>query len=316
MAEEIKSGAAASAHPERSDESPLTVHPERSDESPLTAHPERSEAESKGAQLVSTTGAAHRERPARLAFIRPWVRDLGGEPGVVLLGTSALLVISHYQGATYYFRNAVGNVFDNNPAFNALSYGWWFSMSVFLYMLIPLLLSYGARLSFNRNYGLGLGDWRAGLKVSGLFLLVMLPATYLASTTKVFAGQYPLAGASAYTLTYPGGKTEISLWLFAAYELGYICYFIGWEFMFRGWMVNGLLPKFGRAGALLIPVGAFAVMHLGKAEPEALGSIVAALALGILALRTRSFWYGVLVHSAVAVWMDVISSFSALRGAH
>jgi membrane protease YdiL (CAAX protease family) len=78
-------------------------------------------------------------------------------------------------------------------------------------------------------------------------------------------------------------------------------------------MVNGLLPKFGRAGAILIPVAPFAVMHLGKAEPEALGSIVAAIALGVLALRTRSFWYGFFVHGAVAVWMDVLYSWPAFH---
>jgi membrane protease YdiL (CAAX protease family) len=53
-------------------------------------------------------------------------------------------------------------------------------------------------------------------------------------------------------------------------------------------------------------------MHMGKAEPEALGSIVAGVALGVLALRTRSFWYGVLVHASVAVWMDLLSASPAL----
>jgi len=119
-------------------------------------------------------------------------------------------------------------------------------------------------------------------------------------------------GANAYTLSLPGGKTEVSLGLFLIYELGYLTYFVGWEFFFRGWMLNGLLPKFGRAGAILIPVAPFAVMHLGKAEPEALGSVVAGVALGILALRTRSFWYGVFVHAAVAIWMDFLSAGPAL----
>jgi membrane protease YdiL (CAAX protease family) len=135
----------------------------------------------------------------------------------------------------------------------------------------------------------------------------MLPGVYLAQKTSTFANQYPLAGSYAYTLVRPG-KAEVSPGLFAIYELGYMAYFVGWEFFFRGWMLNGLLPKFGRAGALLIPMVPFAIMHMGKAEPEALGSIVAGLALGILALRTRSFWYGFLVHAVVALWMDLLSA--------
>ena len=247
---------------------------------------------------------------ARLA--RTWLRELGDEPTVILCGASAFLVISHYQGSTGYFRNIVGNRLDNHPAFTVMSYGWWFFCSFLLYLLMPLLLSYATRGSFNRAYGLGLGDWRAGLKVSVLFLLVMLPAAWLASKWNVFKGQYPLAGTSAYTLSLGDGKTEVSLRLFLLYELGYVAYFVGWEFLFRGWMLNGLLPRFGRAGAILIPIAPFAVMHLGKAEPEALGSIVAGIALGVLALRTRSMWYGVFVHGAVAVWMDCLSASPAL----
>jgi uncharacterized protein len=244
-----------------------------------------------------------------------WLRELGGEPTVILCGASALLVISHYQGATGYFRNVVGNRFDAHPAFVVLTYSWWFLCSFVLYLVLPLLLSYATRGSFTRRYGLGLGDWRAGLKVSALFLLVMLPAAWAASKWNVFHGQYPLAGPSAYTLNLGEGKSRVSLGLFALYELGYVLYFVGWEFFYRGWMLNGLLPKFGRAGALLIPIAPFAVMHVGKAEPEALGSIVAGLALGVLALRTRSFWYGFLVHACVAVWMDVLNAFPAVRQA-
>jgi membrane protease YdiL (CAAX protease family) len=246
----------------------------------------------------------------RLASV--WLRELGSEPTVILCGSSAFLIISHYQGATGYFRNVFGNRFDAHPASGVLSYCWWFFSSFLLYGIMPLLLAYATRGSFTRKYGLGLGDWRAGLKVSALFLAVMLPGAYLASKTSSFAGQYPLAGSSAYTLNYGPGKTEVSLGLFALYELGYMSYFVGWEFLFRGWMVNGLLPRFGRAGAVLIPMAPFAIMHLGKAEPEALGSIIAGVALGILALRTRSFWYGFAVHAVVAVWMDLLSASPAL----
>ena len=237
-----------------------------------------------------------------------WLRELGDESTLVMCAGSALLVVSHYQGGTGYFRNVFGAHFDGHPAFTALTYFYWFGCSLLLYMIVPLLLSFATRGSFTRKYGLGLGDWKAGLTVSGLFLLVMLPAVYFFQKTPMFAGQYPLAGTSAYMVAAPNNTVTPSIPLFVAYEIGYCAYFIGWEFLFRGWMVNALLPKFGRAGAVLFQVAPFAVMHLGKAELEALGSIVAGVALGILALRTRSFWYGFVVHGAVAVWMDVLSA--------
>lgn len=239
--------------------------------------------------------------------LKAWLRDLGGEPTVILCGGSALLIISHYQGATHSMRSIFGNRFDQHPAVGAIGHFYWFGASMLLYLVMPLILSIATRGSFHRQYGMGLGDWRAGLKVTGAFLAVMLPAVYVASTMKAFQGMYPLAGQAAYTLHPPGGVAKISWTLFLLYEAGYFAYFIGWEFLFRGWMLNGLLPTFGRAGALLIPVAPFAVMHLGKAELEALGSIVAGVALGLLALRTRSFWYGALVHGIVAVFMDCLA---------
>ncbi|MFZ5469485.1 MAG: CPBP family intramembrane glutamic endopeptidase [Myxococcota bacterium] len=246
-----------------------------------------------------------------LFSLRRYVRELGGEPAVVILGASALLVISHYQASTSYFRTVFGDRFNQHPASAALPYFWWFGASLVLYLLVPLALSFATRGSFNRAYGLGLGHWRAGLLISVLFLAVMLPAAYLASQSKAFAGTYPLAGQGAFTLRV-GGKDVVSGWLFLVYEAAYVAYFVGWEFLFRGWMLNGLLPRFGRAGAILIQTAPFAVMHLGKPELEALGSILAGVALGVLALRTRSFWYGAFLHGAVAVWMDLLASRSYL----
>lgn len=249
-----------------------------------------------------------------ISRLRPYLRELGEEPTVIICGASAVLVISHYQAATGYFHVVFKDMFAKHAAWAALPYFYWFGASFFLYACVPLVLSVATRGSFTRNYGMGLGDWRAGLKLTGLLLLVMLPATYFASKMSAFAGQYPLAGKGAYTLRPEGAPERVSWALFLAYEAAYFAYFIAWEFLFRGWMLNGLLPKFGRAGAILIQVAPFAIMHLGKAELEALGSIAAGIALGILALRTRSFWYGVLLHGVVAVWMDWLSSREYLAG--
>jgi len=247
-----------------------------------------------------------------ITWARLYLRDLGNEPTVITCAGSALLILSHHQASTSYFRTLFGATYDKHPAIGALTYFYWFGASFFLYLVLPLLISVATRGSFHRKYGLGIGDWRAGLLISALFLIVMLPAVYVASKMDSFKGIYPLAGAGAYTLKVEGKPDEISWKLFAIYELGYLFYFIGWEFFFRGWMLNGLLPKLGRTGALLLPIAPFAVMHLGKAELEALGSIIAGLALGILALRTRSFWYGAMIHGVVAMWMDWLSARSYL----
>ena len=246
--------------------------------------------------------------------ITPLFEGLGGEPTVILCGASALLIISHYQGAAGFFRTLVGNTLDQHPWNATFGHFWWFGASFFLYLVMPLLLALATRGSFNERYGFQLGDWRAGLLITALFLAIMLPATYVASTLNTFKGIYPLAGNGAYLVNIGGGKTAISWTLFLTYEAAYFAYFIAWEFLFRGWMVHGVVPKWGRGPAILAQMAPFAVMHLGKAELEALGSIIAGVALGILSLRTRSFYYGALIHGVVAVWMDWLSAKGSLLG--
>lgn len=246
--------------------------------------------------------------------LRSYLRDLGGEPLVITAGACTVLIVSHYQCSTHFFRQMFGQDVSKHLAAPALPYFWWFGWSLVLYLAVPLFLSAVTRGSFTRRYGLGLGDWKAGLAISGLFLLVMLPAVYVASRFQTFSGHYPLAGQGAFTLKVPG-KDQVSLGLFLLYELAYFLYFVGWEFLFRGWMLNGLLPRFGRGGAILFQTAPFVVMHLGKPELEALGSIIAGIALGVLALRTRSFWYGALLHGLIAVWMDVLAAWPYLSRA-
>ena len=256
------------------------------------------------------------EKPTLWSRVAPLLHDLGGEPGIIVVGASVFLIVSHYQGSAGYLRNLVGSALDAHPWSAVFGFFWWFGTSVVFYLLMPLLLAFATRGSFHERYGLQLGDWRAGLKITALFLVVMLPATWVASRMDSFKGIYPLAGNAAFTVSLGGGKTQVSWSVFLAYELGYFLYFVAWEFLFRGWMIHGIAPKWGSGKAILMTVIPFAVMHLGKAELETLGSIVAALALGILSVRTRSMLYGALIHGVVAMWMDWLSAKASLLGSH
>ena len=47
------------------------------------------------------------------------------------------------------------------------------------------------------------------------------------------------------------------------------------------------------------------MIHFGKPMPETFAAIVAGCLLGWMALRTRSFLWGVVLHWSVAITMDV-----------
>jgi hypothetical protein len=174
-------------------------------------------------------------------------------------------------------------------------YIYWFLSSLILFAALPLIAAAiipGIRL---REFGLGAGDWRYGLKAFAFLYLVMLPFVVGASYTATFAGQYPMCGGAT------------SGWhALVIYECCYAAYFIGWEFVYRGLLCNGLYPRIG-AAVILLQTIPFAVMHAGKPEAESFGAIIAGIALGTIAVRARSFWYGVGLHAAVAMTMDALA---------
>ncbi|MCA9320336.1 MAG: CPBP family intramembrane metalloprotease, partial [Planctomycetes bacterium] len=59
--------------------------------------------------------------------------------------------------------------------------------------------------------------------------------------------------------------------------------------------------------AIFVMVIPYAMIHFTKPMPEAFGAIFAGVALGYLAMRTRSFYGGILLHYAVALTMDLLA---------
>ena len=59
--------------------------------------------------------------------------------------------------------------------------------------------------------------------------------------------------------------------------------------------------------AIFIMVIPYVMIHFGKPFAETIGAIIAGIALGTLALRTRSIFGGVLIHVTVALSMDVLA---------
>ena len=146
------------------------------------------------------------------------------------------------------------------------------------------------------DYGFRLGDKKFGYTTVLVFFLVMLPIVWIASSSESFANTYPLGGSELRT----------NFVLFIIYELCVLIYLLGWEFLWRGYMLFGLKPKLGYYAvfAQMIP---FFILHRGKPEIELFASIIAGLILGIQALRSNSFLYCWILHSLVMISIDSIS---------
>lgn len=176
-----------------------------------------------------------------------------------------------------------------------LPYAWWAGMSVLLRLLLPCLFVWWVMRDRLANYGFRLHISREHLAIYTVFLIGMLPIVYGVSLTDSFQRTYPF-----YRHAHLGWDH------FAAYQLLYGIQFFCLEAFFRGFLIFALFKRFGYY-ALLIMVIPYCMIHLGKPPAEAYAAIIAGLALGYLALRSGSWFYGAVLHWAVAISMDLMA---------
>jgi len=176
-------------------------------------------------------------------------------------------------------------------------WAWWVAGLTLLWVLLPIGV---ARMHGLRPLELGLSvrGLLSKLWVYGLMFAAVVPAVLWASTRENFTQMYPMLKP-----WYCEQWTWVVLLGFWAL---YAAQFFAVEFFFRGWMLFTLEKRMGMA-AIAVMLVPYCMIHYHKPMPEALASIVAGLALGWMALKTRSIWGGWLVHVAVAISMDTLS---------
>jgi membrane protease YdiL (CAAX protease family) len=159
---------------------------------------------------------------------------------------------------------------------------------VILYLFVPLVFILFVFRETPRDYGLTLGDWKAGLVITLGGILLMTPVIWYLGKSD--------PSMSAYYKPFVAGlpwRTFLDL--------------IGWEFFFRGWILFGYARKFG-AEALWLQAVPFAMAHIGKPEIETLSTIFGGFAFGWIAWRTRSFLYPFLIHWFVSTFIILVSA--------
>ena len=165
------------------------------------------------------------------------------------------------------------------------SYKYW--DRVILYLVIPLFVILVFFRENPKEYGFSLGDWRAGLAITGIGILAMAPVIY-------FLGRDNVSMQVYYRPFMRGLPWSTFLDL------------IGWEFLFRGWILFGYARKFGPESLWLQAVP-FALMHNGKPEVEALSTIFGGFAFGWVAYRTKSFVWPFLIHWFIATFIILVA---------
>ena len=222
-------------------------------------------------------------------------KKLDAKTLTIFLSSTILLTISWYFSNPKYFSE----IFNFHKSFDLIyedliAFGAWFALDTILFFLIPILIIFLGFKEKIKNYGLKVGDWKSGVSISTVSILMFLPIIYFISNSTDFSHYFPLMNSATDNLT-----------VFLIYEGLFILFIFSWEFIFRGFMLFGLEKKFG-VYTIFIQMIPFVMLHNGKPFLETFASVFGALILGYLALRTRSIFYGFLIHAFILILLDVL----------
>lgn len=221
----------------------------------------------------------------------------------VVLLVATVLVLVHLQVGGRSTYRALGNPLGvADPVLGG--WAWWFGMQGVLGFVVPaLVLTVGFRWS-PREAGLGLGDWRLAGGIALLYLPLVAVGTWVLSDGAAFQAQYP---------HYFGARE--SWGAFLVYEALFLFYWMGWEYLWRGFVLFGTAPALGAPLAIVAQTVPFAILHAQKPAAEAYLSVLGGLALGALVWRCRSFWIAVPLHAAQMLILDLWATLRFRTGA-
>lgn len=223
------------------------------------------------------------------------------QTAVVLLFAAFSVILQMNYGDRGFFRTEVAPLLTDNYS-GLHGWVWWFGIQGVLGFALPVaILRFGFRNSWS-EMGLGLGDWKLASKIALLYLPVVALGTWFLSATPEFMNKYPHYAPAARD------------WgVFFIYESFFLLYWIGWEYLWRGFVLFGTARAFGVL-AIFVQTVPFAILHYEKPMPEAMLSIVGGVALGALVWRTRSFWIAVPIHAAQMMILDAWCSLRVRSG--
>lgn len=226
---------------------------------------------------------------------RPEALGADRRASVILWSVAVLLVMLIFR-AGFALPGDFNDAWSSWEARDLAGRIYWASWGFLFYLAVPMSIVLLLFRESPARYGFRFYLTRRTALLYTALILFMTPFLFWAATQPGFLRKYPF-------IDYAGNDLSIIV----VWELVYLARFVALEFFFRGYMLFGLEEKLGTWNAVALSVIPYSIMHFAKPFPEALGSIVAGAVLGFIALRTRTILGGVIVHSSIALLMDLLA---------
>lgn len=214
---------------------------------------------------------------------------------LTLLFTTIILFIYCYFGSFSFFENTFASI-ENLNYWKIIYHNIMAFVIFFIFGLIFTKLFLKDKL---KTYGLQKGNFKFGFTIIG-FATLIVPLIALSTTfNSGMINTYPLINFNTS-----------SWWQISLYFISYIMYYIGWEYLFRGLLLNTTKVKLGVIGAILLTTLVSAIIHtsigaFGKPMLETLSAIPAGLIFGYIAYKSNSIYYSLYTHALVGILTDV-----------
>ncbi len=212
-----------------------------------------------------------------------------------------LMTIKIYEGDQSFFVRHFGDHYSNTEWLNWAKWGWHHGASLLLFFIIPAIIVKKVFKQPLSNFGLAIGDWKFGLTMTGVALIVMPFLVYRASINphhhEFYASSFPVHLATSSSMYF-------MLW-----AITYLPHYIGWEFFFRGYIGFGVKKEHGAFIAIMLQSLLTTLMHIGKPEGETWGAAIGGIYFGLLTYRTNSILYAVLFHLYIGLLNTWFCSF-------
>jgi len=160
----------------------------------------------------------------------------------------------------------------------------------FLVVLIILkgkLKAYGLSWSFNSEV----------LFYTLILSVIIISINFFASRSPVNLKKYPLI------------KTKVwNVKLLIISSLGWIIYLLGYEFLFRGFLLFTCIQSFGIWPAVIINIIVYSLAHVPQGLNETLGAVPFGLVLCYIVVLSGTIWPAFLLHVLLAIsneWFSI-----------
>lgn len=211
------------------------------------------------------------------------------KPTIILLLSALLLTVHRYFGSIEFFESNLALESGFPPVF------FMFVSAFILLGCLPLIIIYAIFRESLNSYGVQLGDWKFGLRTTAILFPVialgmLLPAAY----TEEMRSFYPF-----------DAEARNSLFSFIRLEVTRgMLYYSAWEFFFRGFMLFGLRQSVGDWMAICIQTIPSCLWHIGMPMGEIFSSIAGGILFGVLAIRTQSLLWPLILHFLIGAGLD------------